>query len=545
MTLRRIAALLAAPALALASLTLMAPAAQAAAPGNDDFANAQVVGPALPATATGSTVDATVESGEPSEQGSGSGATVWYKWTAPADATVAVSTQGSETPDGDGLDTFVDVYTGSSLNALSLVGSDDDSGTDNSSVVTFDATSGTTYYVQVDGYHYSNGTATGSIDLSITALDATLNGTVTVAGSATPVADACVEATSSSYAVNTSTGDDGTYSVNLPAGTYELHVSNCGSSGSLLDADASGIVVAAHATVTHDVQLEPAGSISGTVTGPNGAVPSDVCVEAYNSDDSVDQGTDTDETGAYTVNNLPTGSYYLYFSDCGGQGLIGAYYGGTTDESGSTQVTVTAGSVTSGKNIQLSRGASISGTISSASGAVLDNACADVYNDDVDQTGYVDESGHYDVQGLLAGTYRVEFYQDCDASHPTTLWYNGSSTEAGSQTITLTAGQQKTGINAVFGQAPVTGPSAACNGARATAQAATSALGSATTRLHSDQGKLKKLGKKVKKAKGHAKSKLKKKQKKLKKAVASDKHAVSTATTGVTSADAAVSAACR
>jgi hypothetical protein len=544
MTLRRTAALIAAPALTLASLTLMAPAAQAAAPTNDDFASARVVGPALPVAATGSNVGATVQSGEPSEQTNGPGATVWYSWTAPADANVAVSTQGSETPDGDSLDTFVDVYTGTSLDTLSLVGSDDDSGMNGASVVTFDATGGTTYYVQVDGYHYDSGAETGSIDLSISELDATLSGTVTVAGSATPVADACVEATSSSYVVDTSTDEDGSYSVSLPAGTYGLHVSNCGSGASLLDADASGIVVAAHANVTHDVQLEPGGSISGTVTGPNGAAPSDVCVDAYNSDGSVDQGTDTDETGAYQIDNLPTGSYYLYFSDCGGQGLLGAYYGGTTDESASTQVAVTAGSVTSGKNIQLSRGASISGTISSANGAAVDNACADVYNDDVDRTGYVDDSGHYDVQSLPAGTYWVEFYQDCDASHPTTLWYGGSSTEAGSQTITLTAGQQKTGINAVFGQAPVTGPSAACTGARATAQAATSALGSATTKLHRDQSKLKKLGKKVKKAKGHAKSKLKKKQKKLKKTVKSDKHTVSTATTGVSNANAAVGAAC-
>jgi hypothetical protein len=495
---------------------------------------------------TGSNVNATAQAGEPSEQGNGPAATIWYRWTAPADATVAVSTQGSETTDGDSLDTYLDVYTGASLDALTLVGSDDDGGTEGSSLLTFDATSGTTYYVQVDGYHYSEGPETGSIALSIAEVDATLRGTVTAEESGSPVADACVDVSSSTYHAETSTDEDGSYSFDLPAGTYDLHVSSCGSDTSLLDVDETGIVVGAHATVTANVQMPPAGSISGTVTGPDGMIPSDVCVEAYNDDDSVDESTDTDGTGAYTINNLPTGSYYVEFSDCGGDGLMTTYYGGTTDESGSTQVAVTAGKNTSGTNIQLARGASISGTISNASGAVLDNACAEVYNDDYDRTRYVDDNGHYTVEGLAAGTYHVEFYDDCDADHPSTLWYNGSTTEAGGQTITLVAGQQTTGVDAVFGKVAVTGgPSAACTSAQAAAQRATAALGSANGKLHSDQGKLKKLGKKVKKAKGHAKSKLKKKQKKLKKTVKSDKHAVSAATTGVSSANAAVSAACR
>jgi hypothetical protein len=538
MTLRRVAALIAAPAMVVATLTLMAPAAQAA-PTNDDFANAQTLGSTLPVSATGSNVGATAQAGEPSDQYPGPGATVWYRWTAPTDATVGVSTVGSKTSAGGSLDTFLEIYTGTSLTALTSVAYDYDGGTDATSVASFAATSGTTYYLQVDGGYYDDpdSASTGTIALSIAEIDATLSGTVTAASTSAPVVEACVRATSSSYSVAVLTGDDGTYSLSVPAGTYDLLVVNCNSPASLLDATVPGVTVAAHETVTTDVQMADGGSITGTVTGPNGTIPARVCVQAYNADGSVNQFVYTDDSGVYHVGNLPTGSYYVHFTDCGNSGLVSAYY---VDQAGSNLVAATAGQITTGTDIQLIQGATVSGTISGLSGAVVTRACAEVYNADFHDTGVVDENGWYQIKGIPAGTYRVVFYEDCYASHPTKLWYGGSDTEAGATTITVTAGQSVTGVYVVFDG----GPSKACLGAQASVQSATVALGTATGKLHRDQRSLKKLGKMVKKAKGHAKSKLAKKQKKLKKTVASDKRAVSTATAGATSANAAVSTAC-
>ncbi|OWY61755.1 hypothetical protein B7486_62105, partial [cyanobacterium TDX16] len=94
--------------------------AAAAPPSNDDFADATVLGAS--GSLTGSNVDATSEAGEPDHgiTANGIDASVWYRWTAPADGFLVVSTRGSD------FDTVVGVYTGAAVNALSLVEQNDD-----------------------------------------------------------------------------------------------------------------------------------------------------------------------------------------------------------------------------------------------------------------------------------------------------------------------------------------------------------------------------------------------------------------------------------
>lgn len=104
----------------------------------------------------GSNVCATKEPGEPNHAGNPGGASVWYRWTAPRSGIVTIDTMGST------FDTLLAVYIGSAVNNLTLIASDDDSGGNLTSRVTFTATSGTTYRIAVDGY---NGVA-GNIRLS-------------------------------------------------------------------------------------------------------------------------------------------------------------------------------------------------------------------------------------------------------------------------------------------------------------------------------------------------------------------------------------------
>lgn len=537
MTLRRIAVLLAVPAMVLASLTLITPAAQAAAPSNDDLASVQVVGPTLPATATGSNVGATAQAGEVLGNGTAATHSIWYSWTPADGGPVDVSLVGSS------FDTFLTVYTSSSaspgLADLNVVtyNDDDDTQVDGTSTVDFTSVAATTYYFQVD----SCCAGTGSVELSVSAISTGVTGVVTKTGGA-PAVGVCVNADGRNGSYYGVTDDSGAYLMSAPAGSYTVYFRDCDGGANVISAESDAVEVAEGALTRADITLETGAIISGTVTGPGGSTPADVCVFA----DSGDYWAATETTtGDYRIEGLQAGDYTIEFDDCSDGTLATVYYGGAASWDEATPVTVTAGATVTGKNVQMVVGASISGTISSASGATLDNACAEAYNDTYDVEGYVDGSGRYELRGLPVGTYRVMFHDDCDASHPSTLWYGGATTEAGATTITLTAGQQLTGINAVFGQVPATGPSAACIGAQASAHSATIVLGSATGKLHRDQGKLKKLAKKVKKATGHARSKLKKKQKKLAKTVASDKHAVSTATAGVTSANAAVSTACR
>ena len=73
--------------------------------------------------------------------GNSGGKSVWWTWTAPSSGSVQIDTIGSS------FDTILGVYTGSSVSALTTVASDDDSGGNYTSKVTFNAVAGTTYQI--------------------------------------------------------------------------------------------------------------------------------------------------------------------------------------------------------------------------------------------------------------------------------------------------------------------------------------------------------------------------------------------------------------
>jgi Fibronectin type III domain/PASTA domain/Divergent InlB B-repeat domain len=132
--------------------------APTAAPPNDDFANAIVLSGSI-ATRVGDTnVDATLETGEPGTVADGPAfKSVWYTWTAPANGQVVIDLATSS------YETLLAAYTGSVVNALTEVASDDDFGVSSTSRIRFQAASGTVYKIRVDGY---NGT-TGTINLDL------------------------------------------------------------------------------------------------------------------------------------------------------------------------------------------------------------------------------------------------------------------------------------------------------------------------------------------------------------------------------------------
>jgi hypothetical protein len=112
-------------------------------------------------TATGTNVGATKQTGEPNHGGNSGGASVWYKWTAPATGTATISTAGSN------FDTLLGVYKGASVGALTAVASNDDDGASTTSKVTFAATAGVTYQIAVDGFATTAGAFTGNVALAV------------------------------------------------------------------------------------------------------------------------------------------------------------------------------------------------------------------------------------------------------------------------------------------------------------------------------------------------------------------------------------------
>jgi hypothetical protein len=85
------------------------------------------------------------ETGEPIHAGVLGTNSVWFCWQAPASGLVRFDTEGSN------FDTLLAVYTGTRVTNLIAVASDNDSGTNKTSRVSFQAVAGTNYWIAVDG----------------------------------------------------------------------------------------------------------------------------------------------------------------------------------------------------------------------------------------------------------------------------------------------------------------------------------------------------------------------------------------------------------
>jgi len=125
---------------------------------NDNFVDSISLS-GFSASDIGSNIDATGESGEPNHAFVSEPLnSVWWSWTAPEDGFAIIDTFGSN------YDTSLGVYTGSAVNSLTEVASNDDA-FDLQSQVSFAATEGTTYQIAVDGFSGSVGDITLNVNL--------------------------------------------------------------------------------------------------------------------------------------------------------------------------------------------------------------------------------------------------------------------------------------------------------------------------------------------------------------------------------------------
>jgi hypothetical protein len=135
-----------APLLAIAAMLLvlaLGPAqAHAAPPPNDSFANAQVVGPAVPIAVPATTVDATAEVGEPVHAGNPAQRSVWFSWTPAVSVTAVLDVCDTNPPINF---TSEVVYTGNAVNALTAVASNA-----GDCLLRFEASAGQNYKIAVD-----------------------------------------------------------------------------------------------------------------------------------------------------------------------------------------------------------------------------------------------------------------------------------------------------------------------------------------------------------------------------------------------------------
>ena len=116
-----------------------------ARPPNDTFANRVLIGGPVIGV-SGVNNNATKEFSEPNHGGNAGGKSVWWSWTPPFSGRALVSTAGSS------FDTLLAVYTGSAVNGLTTINSNDNDGTNVTSRVMFNCVAGTPYPIAVDGH---------------------------------------------------------------------------------------------------------------------------------------------------------------------------------------------------------------------------------------------------------------------------------------------------------------------------------------------------------------------------------------------------------
>ncbi|WP_307072756.1 carboxypeptidase regulatory-like domain-containing protein [Arthrobacter pascens] len=305
----------------------------------------------------------------------------------------------------------------------------------------------------------------------VSGIDATLVKGATISGKITAPAGVTLEKTgvmvyktdnSYSSVASANVGSDGSYKIlGLPAGSYKLKFT--GNSSGALDqwhSTAASFETATALTLTtgQDVAginaaLAKGATISGKITPPAGVGLGSTFVYIYKTDDrySYVASTYPGADGSYKITGLPAGSYKVMFSGYDSKTLE-QWYSNATSFDTATAVTLTAGQDVTGINASLVKSATISGKITAPTGVDLGKARVYAYGtDNPDSTvGYatVGSDGTYMINRLPAGSYKLQFTGNNTGALE--QWYNNAASFADATAVTVTTGQDVTGVNAAL-----------------------------------------------------------------------------------------------
>jgi len=251
-----------------------------------------------------------------------------------------------------------------------------------------------------------------------------IKGTVSHASVGLPNIEVDVWATDGTLYDGIFTAADGTYSIELPAGSYQIGFYDSsktfgsgylGAAGFTYDTTAEKTVTVAAADVTgQDVVLPTALHISGNVTDGSAAL-SGITVELYSAGLRTAYTT-TNTTGDWSMAVVPGTSYQLHYVD-----PLQARQPGWLGSSGFTTVAASAKNEVAttlditGQNVALpAADGHVKGNVTEAAVGVLTGVIVRAL--DTATSLYVsytttDGSGNYSL-GLPAGTYKVEFQAD-------------------------------------------------------------------------------------------------------------------------------------
>jgi uncharacterized repeat protein (TIGR01451 family) len=313
----------------------------------------------------------------------------------------------------------------------------------------------------------TGGATTNAINAAL-ARPGHVTGTVTAAGSGTRLNGIRVCAIiglgeyEQEYCANTGSG--GGYDIGgLPGGMYRMWFSDTGQvyANEYYD-DKPGedeanwvAVTAGNSTRNINAALSAAGHITGVVTIAGSGDPL-VDVEVCADDGIRDSCATTDSNGAYDIAGLGAGSYRVRFSDVDEWWYWGdyarQYYNNKSWET-ADPVVVTAGHITPNINAEMALGGHITGWVVAEEGHLPLSDVEVCANDGVAPDGYcayTDGMGDYDIGGLPAGTYHVEFTGNEMGDDE--IYYGGECYDDkpcdAADWVTVTAGDSTDGIDA-------------------------------------------------------------------------------------------------
>lgn len=221
---------------------------------------------------------------------------------------------------------------------------------------------------------------------------------------------------------------------------------------------AKAVAATAGGTLTGiDAAMEVGGRITGTVTdSKTGAALEgvEVCPSR-----AVGQGAEylecaySDSNGRYAIGGLPTGSYAVRFIYYGSAGYLQQYYADKEEQQEAEAVAVTAGSTTPGVNAGLHEGGEITGTVTDASGADLEeiDVCAIGGEPGIGGCAYTRADGSYAINGLKAGSYTIEFLPEGRGNY-VRQYYSEKSSFEDADPVTVTRGASTGGIDAALAE---------------------------------------------------------------------------------------------
>ncbi|MGD2202765.1 MSCRAMM family protein [Microbacterium maritypicum] len=206
----------------------------------------------------------------------------------------------------------------------------------------------------------------------------------------------------------------------------------------------------AHPGVDAALAPTPTSSISGTVTRADDGTPVSGARVTADGTDGYWTSTLTDGAGRYTLGSLPGGSYVVGFH-AEGTDLKRGYWRNASEYSQAEPIVIAEHTTTSGIDASLAAGGSIAGVVTRTdNGEALANVTVNALdmNGEIAAFARTDLTGGYHVDGLAAGSYRVQFAEP-GPGLSAEYWENAYSFDA-AKIVVVTESQTTTGIDAAL-----------------------------------------------------------------------------------------------